>query len=216
VPEQADPPVREDARRQQMLHAALDVIVERGFPDTRISDVAERAEVSPALVIYYFKTKDRLLTEAIRYAEDRWYEEGARRMAQLPTAAARLEEVVAMSCLPQGDGNEESWAIWLDLWATAVRHPEVRQVREEFDEQWRETIRRIVREGLASGEFADVDVEWFAIAFSALLDGFAIQIALGDPVVDERTAFEIAMGVASERLGFEWKPVASGRPRRSA
>ena len=57
-------PASQDSRRSQMLRAALDVLVERGFPDTRIADVAERAEVSPALVIYYFKTKDRLLTKA--------------------------------------------------------------------------------------------------------------------------------------------------------
>jgi len=130
-------PASQDARRTQMLRAALDVLVERGFPDTRIADVAERAEVSPALVIYYFKTKDRLLTEAMRYAEDLWYAEGARRLAALSTAAKRLEEIVAMTCLTQEHDVEESWAIWLDLWATAVRHPEVRKVREEFDEHWR-------------------------------------------------------------------------------
>jgi AcrR family transcriptional regulator len=44
----------DEPRRTQMLVAALDVIVERGFAETRISDVAERAGVSPALVIYYF------------------------------------------------------------------------------------------------------------------------------------------------------------------
>ena len=32
--------------------------------------MAERIGISPALVIYYFKTKDQLLTEAIRYSED--------------------------------------------------------------------------------------------------------------------------------------------------
>ena len=60
-------------RREQMLHAALEVIVERGYPETRITDVAERAGASPALVIYYFKTRDHLLTEALRYSEDGWY-----------------------------------------------------------------------------------------------------------------------------------------------
>jgi AcrR family transcriptional regulator len=65
-----------DQRREQMLQATLKVIVERGYADTRIADVAERAGASPALVIYYFKTKDQLLTEAIRYSEDSWYEAG--------------------------------------------------------------------------------------------------------------------------------------------
>ena len=92
-----------DQRREQMLHAALEVISERGFADTRIADIAERIGISPALVIYYFKTKDQLLTEAIRHYEDTWYAEGKRRMAALPTAAARLEEFVAMNLLPEAD-----------------------------------------------------------------------------------------------------------------
>jgi AcrR family transcriptional regulator len=195
----------QDSRRSQMLRAALDVLVERGFPDTRIADVAERAEVSPALVIYYFKTKDRLLTEAMRYAEDLWYADGARRLAALPTAAARLEEIVGMTCIAESDQVDEAWAIWLDLWATAVRHPEVRRVREEFDERWRETIRQIVREGQASGEFAELDAEDFAVGFSALLDGFAVQIALEDPVVDADRAFDWSMRLAARLLGFSWE-----------
>ena len=75
-----------DGRREQMLRAALDVIVERGYADTRIADVAERTGTSPALVIYYFKTRDQLLTEAIRYSEDTWYAEYLRRMEKIPTA----------------------------------------------------------------------------------------------------------------------------------
>ncbi len=202
-----------DTRRTQILRAALEVLIERGFPDTRIADVAERSDVSPALVIYYFKTKDRLLTEAIRYSEDIWYAEGARRLAALPTAAKRLEEIVAMTCLPQADDEfEETWGIWLDLWATAIRHPEVRLVREEFDEHWRETLREIVREGQATGEFGGVDVEDFAVGFSALLDGFAIQIALNDPVVDGERAFDLGMRVAAQMLGFAWE----SRPKLGA
>lgn len=196
-----------------MLKAALEVVVERGFPETRIADVAARADVSPALVIYYFRTKDNLLTEAIRYAEDAWYELGARRMAVIGSAAGRLEEIVAMNCLPQPDEEiVDSWAIWLDLWSTAVRHPGLRTLREEFDERWRETIRRIVRDGQQSGEFESVSAEDFAVGFSALLDGFAIQIALEDPVVDARRAFELSMRVAAQQLGFSWN--GNGRARR--
>jgi len=202
-----------------MLVAALDVIVERGFAETRISDVAERAGVSPALVIYYFKTKDDLLAEAMRWSEDEWYAEMARRTAALPTAVGRLREVVAMTCLSGGSGAaQESWAIWLDLWAQALRDPVVRAVREEFDEHFRRTIRDIVRFGVEKGEFADVDDEDdFSVALTAMLDGFAIQIALDDPVVDERRSFDLAMRVAASELGFTWDEGRrrGGRPTRA-
>ncbi|HUY51517.1 MAG TPA: TetR family transcriptional regulator C-terminal domain-containing protein [Streptosporangiaceae bacterium] len=201
-----------DQRRKQMLRAALEVIEERGFPETRIADVAARAGTSPALVIYYFKTKDQLLTEALRYAEDTWYEAGTRRMAEIPSAAGRLEELVAMSCLPEADTQPTgSWLLWLDLWAQSVRLPEVASVRQKFDERWRETITGLVLAGQDAGEFGAVNAEDFALSLSALLDGLAIQIALEDPSVDAGRAFELSMRFVASQLGFEWK----GRsPRR--
>src|SRR3984957_597744 len=90
-------------RREQLLRAALTVIVTRGYADTRIADVAEHAGTSPALVIYYFKTRDQLLTEALRYSEDQWYEAGLGRLEVISTAVGRLNELIAMTCLPDTD-----------------------------------------------------------------------------------------------------------------
>lgn len=211
-----------DARRVQILRAALEVIAQRGFSDARVADVADRADVSSGLVIYYFKTKDQLLTEAMRYTEDAWYEEGARRMEHTPSATARLDEIVSMTFVsepPQSqragatatDGLAEPWTLWLDLWALSARNDKVAAVREEFDEHWRETIRQIVRDGIDAGEFIVVDIDEFAIAFTALLDGLAIQVALRDSTVDEKTAVRVALRYAGERLGFE--PGSRGQPR---
>ncbi len=201
-------------RREQMLRAALEVIVERGYADTRIADVAERTGTSPALVIYYFKTRDQLLTEAIRYSEDIWYGEYTRRMAQIPTAAGRLAELIAMNCLPGNAPEPNSWwLLWLDLWALSPRNPGVAAVREKSDERWREAIRSIVLAGQEAGEFASVDVDDFTIMLSALHDGLAVQIALEDRAVPPQRAYDLAMRFAAVQLGFEWKP-ASGRARK--
>jgi AcrR family transcriptional regulator len=199
-----------DTRRGQMLAAALDVISERGFADTRIADIAERIGISPALVIYYFKTKDQLLTEAIRHYEDTWYAEGRRRMDDLPTAATRIEEFVAMSLLPDSDPELESnWQLWLDFWVQAARNAGVAIVRRQSDERWREVIVSLVTAGQQAGEFAKIDPLAFSIFVSALLDGLTVQIALNDPVVDPVSAFELCMRYISDHLGFEWAP--SGR-----
>jgi AcrR family transcriptional regulator len=201
-----------DQRREQMLQAALDVIVERGYPDTRITDVAERAGASPALVIYYFKTRDHLLTEAMRYAEDAWYATGLRRIASIDTAAGQLEEVVAMTCLPEEDSEpRDSWLLWLDLWAQSARNTGVSAVWQKFEERWRETIKSLVLAGQEAGEFAPVDAGDFAVLLSALLDGFAVQIALEDSEAATARAFTLTMRFASDRLGFTWNGRRTGK-----
>jgi AcrR family transcriptional regulator len=206
-----------DQRREQMLRAALEVIAERGYADTRIADVAERTGISPALVIYYFKTKDQLLTEAIRYLENVWYADGQRRMAELSTDAARIEEIVAMSCLPEADAEpRSSWTLWLDFWALAARNPGVGTLRRDDDERWRELISSLVVSGQKAGEFREVDPDSFAILLSALLDGLAIQIALDDPVVGPDRAFEVCMRFIADQLGFTWDGSRGRRGGRSS
>ena len=200
-------------RREQMLRAALDVIVERGYADTRIADVAERTGTSPALVIYYFKTRDQLLTEAIRYSEDTWYAEYLRRLEKIPTAAGRLTELIGMNCLPGTDPEPHSyWLLWLDLWALSPRNPGVAAVREKSDERWREAIRSIVLAGQEAGEFAPVDADDFTITLSALLDGLASPDAcerhmsatligrLGDTAIVGSLVTRLAAGAAPTPL----------------
>jgi AcrR family transcriptional regulator len=196
-----------DHRREQMLRAALEVIAERGYADTRIADVAERSGISPALVIYYFKTKDQLLAEAIRYSEDSWYADGQRRLAALPTAAARVEEIVAMSCLPEADPEpHDSWLLWLDFWALAARNPQVARLRQQADERWRDLIGSLVVSGQEAGEFRAVDPGGFAILLSALL-------ALEDPVIGPKRAFDLSMRFIADQLGFEWSGDRTKRGR---
>ena len=186
----------------------------RGYADTRIADVAEHAGTSPALVIYYFKTRDQLLTETIRYSEDTWYAVGQSRLAGLASAAERLEEIVAMSCLSEADPEPaSSWPLWLDFWAQAARNSEVASVRQKSDERWREVIGTLVQEGQEAGEFRAVDAASFAVYLSTLLDGLTIQIALNDPVVDSVRAFELSMRFVADQLGFDWMP---GRGRDAA
>ncbi|HEX9040996.1 MAG TPA: TetR/AcrR family transcriptional regulator [Trebonia sp.] len=193
-----------EGRREQLLRSALEVIVSRGYADTRIADVAEHAGTSPALVIYYFKTRDQLLTEALRYSEDAWYAAGTQRLAAIPTAVGRLTGLIAMTCPPDTDPAARSeWLLWLDLWALSPRNPGVAAVRRKFDERWRQAIVTTVLAGQETGEFdTAVDAGSFAVTLSALLDGLAVQIALEDTDVPPSRAYELAMDFAAGQLGF--------------
>jgi hypothetical protein len=87
----------------------------------------------------------------------------------------------------------------------------VASVRKKFDERWRETISSVVLAGQAAGEFGPVNAEDFAVTLSALLDGLAIQIALGDTSVSADRAFVLSMRFVSGELGFEWSGRSPGR-----
>jgi AcrR family transcriptional regulator len=193
-----------DVRRDQMLSAASTLIAERGFHETRIADVAERVGASPALVIYYFKTKDNLLTEALRWSERFFYAETEEMLRATSSFRARLETLVDWVIVP--DKQTEltgDWGLWFDLWAQAFRHPEVEKDRAELDAQWRDLIARVIQRAVDDGEIASLDIDTFAIMWCSLLDGLVVQVALDDPVVTAERARRIAVDVAVKELGLD-------------
>jgi AcrR family transcriptional regulator len=188
-----------EARRIEMLRAAAELICERGFGDTRIADVAKRAGVSSALVIYYFGTRDRLLVDALRYSEESFYETAEQMLAEVPSLRERLSLLIHWTCVAGGAGEiPGTWGLWFDLWAQAFRHDEIKAGRVELDARWR----KMIIHALDSSELSARDKRMFALEFAALLDGLSIQVALEDPEVDSDLAYHIAMRFAERELNL--------------
>jgi len=57
---------RKQARPQELLAAALDLFVERGFAATRLDDVAKAAGVSKGTLYLYFSSKEELFKAVVR------------------------------------------------------------------------------------------------------------------------------------------------------
>jgi AcrR family transcriptional regulator len=190
-------PTTGHVRRPAILKAAAEVIAERGVIGTRIADVAERAGTSAPGVLYWFASKDELLTEALAFSDDRFYAELSEELARIDSARDRLRRIVA---LWPSEGDEEA-VLWMELWVRALRDPQVNAARARLDARWRAAIAEVVRDGQAAGEFGPVDPEAFALTLGALMDGFAIQLALRDPAVTPERVTEHCMALVEERLG---------------
>ena len=57
---------RKDARPRELLAAALDLFVEKGFAATRAEEVAQRAGVSKGTLFLYFASKEELFKAVVR------------------------------------------------------------------------------------------------------------------------------------------------------
>ena len=57
---------RKEARPQELLAAAIDLFVERGFAATRLEDVARRAGVSKGTLYLYYTNKEELFKAVVR------------------------------------------------------------------------------------------------------------------------------------------------------
>jgi AcrR family transcriptional regulator len=192
-------PRLDHVRRPELLAAAASVIRERGLENARVADVAEEAGTSGPSVLYYFASKAELLKEALTTVEERFYEDFTVELDGLESARERLVHTVESMT---GEGDYDA-ALWMELWARALRDSELAATRADLDARWRRTIEGVVRYGQERGEFGPADPNEFALMLGALLDGLAVQIALRDKEVTPDRVRELAVRLAERELGCE-------------
>lgn len=193
-----------DVRRRQILEAAADVIVARGLPDTRIADIAESVGVSPPLIMYYFESKDELLAEALAHKDRQFFDSVSASIAAGDSPADRLATLIDATCPSNGGTSiDDDYALWIEAWSRARHDEAVASTRRKMDATWRRAVAEVVAEGQAAGQFdAAVHPERFALKITALIDGLAIHVMLGDDDIGPEDMRRICLDAAGSELGF--------------
>ncbi len=118
----------------------------------------------------------------------------------LEGAPARLATLIEDSV------GGQDWVLWIELWTRALRDRELAESRQRLDDRWRAQIAAIVRDGQASGDFAGDDPERVALELAALIDGLAVQVALGDRAVTAEVMRTTCLEVAERLLEVSLAP----------
>lgn len=165
------------AREALVVGAAAQAIAERGFANVRVSDVAERAGMSPGHVTYYFPSKGDLLMRAIRQSEESLAGQVAEALKRIPDPWKRLDQLLALSAA-NGRGDP-GWILWLEVWSNAALDPGIARVHDELDRRWRGILIDVITFGCGQGAFHADDPDETARLLSAVIDGLSIQLTLG-------------------------------------
>jgi AcrR family transcriptional regulator len=149
---------RKQARPGEIVAAALQVFVERGFAATRVEDVARRAGVTKGTVYLYFDGKEALFKAVVRDTIVPWIAKGEA-LAQAHTGTARELFVTLVSEWWRLLGETELSGIPKLMLAEAVNFPELaRFYYDEVVSRGHRLIASVLERGIASGEFRAIDV----------------------------------------------------------
>jgi TetR/AcrR family transcriptional regulator, cholesterol catabolism regulator len=81
--------------RQRILDAAAEVLSRRGYAGTRLTDVAEAAEIQAPAIYYYFPSRDDLVEEVMWSGIAHLTEHVQARLDELPTGTAAMDRIEA-------------------------------------------------------------------------------------------------------------------------
>lgn len=161
------------ARRDEIVAAAVHVLLDQGVHGCTVRAIAGRAGVSKGVVHYYFADIDEVVDMAMAHATRAWIawlqaagEEGA------AGPVDSFWRVVRASMEPFARGDRMIMPLWLEYWSARTRAGRVQPLREV--------------QGLLVGYISELleaagvgDAERRAEAVTGFLFGVAMQQALG-------------------------------------
>lgn len=195
--------LRHPARPEEILEAACRAIVERGFADTRIVDIAEAAGTSTGTIHYYFDSKQEVLVAALRSASNRLF--ARLEIAPGPSATARLGRLLDLSIpYPRPQARRDEYVLWIEMWTLVLRRPDHLPALEDLSVRWRAFFYDVVSLGAATGEFTPVAaVDVVAERLIALVDGLGFETAVGYRWSTAEHMRSLLLAFAAEQLGTD-------------
>lgn len=151
---------RKDARPGELLAAALQLFVEKGFAATRAEEVARRAGVSKGTLFLYFASKEDLFKAVVRENLSGQFPQWNARFEAYEGSTADLVRLF-LGQWWETVGNSPVSGIVKLMMSEASNFPELAAFYEqEVIQPGSRLIQRILQRGMDRGEFAPIDLDY--------------------------------------------------------
>jgi len=181
-----------DARRRQIVDAAIVCFARDGFHRATMQDICGEAGLSPGAIYSYFSSKDELV-EAIadeRHAREAEFAAGARDIGEGAQALRALGRVFLSSLADPYERRRRRLGV--QVWAEALLNPALHKLVMRGINLPLTVIPQLVREAQENGELdKSLDPDAVARVMLAIFQGFILQQAW-DERVDVATYLETA------------------------
>jgi len=151
---------RKEARPGELLDAALDLFVEKGFAATRAEEVAARAGVSKGTLFLYFQSKEELFKAVVRENISGRFTEWR---AELESFEGTTSELLAycMNVWWERVGLTRASGLTKLMMSEAKNFPDIAAFyQQEVIQPGQALIRSILQRGMDRGEFRVMDLDY--------------------------------------------------------
>lgn len=178
-------------RRAQLIEATLRSIVRNGLANTTLATVSGEAGLSQGVAVFYFKTKQMLLAEALRAHYSVYRENWQRAFNKAdPDPVSRIAALVT-SDFDKSVCNQNALSVWHAFWGEAKSRPLYADITEEMDAPRLTAMRDCCEALLAELKDETRDATLTAEGIEAMTNGLWLWLYLSPDSMTRERALEI-------------------------
>ena len=171
--------VDKEAKKMEILHAAMQVFAQKGVVKTKIIDIATTAGVGKGTIYEYFRSKEEIFTSAYTYFFQTMESMVQEALSKEDDPLKQLELILTISLEAFMHIGEEFADIMMEFWAEGIRNKnqdilDAINLKEVYS-NYRKMIQQILKKGIEKGVFKPMDTKSTASILIGALDGIMLQ-----------------------------------------
>ena len=168
----------QDERRVQIIMAAKECFTTMGYAHTRVDDIAKEAGLSKGGIYFHFKSKREIFDALYETEYNKTLSFVNAAQASDRPALEKLAQLGSMMLARFADVDEHRKLLAV-LGEMGLREPDVYDKIREMHEYYVAALAQQIEQGVASGEFRNVDPRIAALVLKLLVDGIEQGFAVG-------------------------------------
>src|SRR5215469_2976736 len=181
------PDVKE-SRRTQLIEATIDSLARHGFAEFTLAQVARTARLSQGIVNFYFRSKEALLIETLKFMATEYEQFWTAALAKAgPRPADKLAAMIAADFDPVMTSRKKV-TVWYAFWGEARWRPEYLKICQTLSESYFAETRALCQELVQAGGYGAIDPDWVARSLNAIVDGLWLDILTTPKAIDRKEA----------------------------
>jgi TetR/AcrR family fatty acid metabolism transcriptional regulator len=180
--------VDKEAKKIEIIHAAVKVFSEKGMVKAKMVDIASEAGIGKGTIYEYFRSKEEIFTSGFQMFFEGMQNTIETGLKSTDDPVEQLKLLINLSLTSFFQHGSDLAMIMMDFWAEGIRNKDekilnaidLRQIYHEF----RIIIQSILNNGIKQGIFRKVDTHHTASLWIGALDGLMLQWIMDHKVID--------------------------------
>jgi len=160
----------QDRRKEQIMSAALSVVVAKGYDQSRMDDIVEKSQLSKGAIYWYYKSKEEVYLSLVDYWFVQYSSDVVDTLQQQESASDQLKALFDFF-IEQFDKNPAVFKLLVEFWRLAGLNPDFNAKLQQVYSDFLEYIIEIIKVGVANGEFKNVEPRITALSILINIEG---------------------------------------------
>jgi len=170
--DEARPMSKSERTRLKIMASAAKIFSEKGFDNASIQDIADDAGIAKGTIYYYIDKKEDILLSLVKLGKAHLFGRVEKGMDKIPTASGKLELIIGNHLKLMSTMSPVVLFFAQSLMAPGSK---VKELMKGFREDYLGLLESIIKEGIATGEFRQVDPKETAVTLLSMAIGQMLQ-----------------------------------------